>query len=143
MGLLRFAGLVTAARHAETAEALRNAQSRVESISRKLEETRAEVQACRSKLEEAHRQLQQADERAAREAQRLEKLKADMERQVAREQKRTSEFPALELRLDDAERTLVAARDHLMSAEVKLDLLEGAANVLDARTRKLLAHAGS
>ena len=77
MGLLRFAGLVTAARHAETAEALRNAQSRVESISRKLEETRAEVQACRSKLEEAHRQLQQADERSAREAHRLEKLKAE------------------------------------------------------------------
>ena len=143
MGLLRFAGLVTAARHAETTDALRNAQSRVESISRKLEETRAEVHACRSKLEDAHRQLQQADERAARETQRLEKFKADMERQASREQKRTIDFPALEHRLDEAERTLVAARDHLMSADVKVDLLEGAANVLDARTRKLLAHAGS
>jgi hypothetical protein len=29
----------------------------------------------------------------------------------------------------------MVARDHLMAIEVKLDILEGAANVLDRRTR--------
>ena len=38
-------------------------------------------------------------------------------------------------RLIEAEQELAAARNHLMVVEVKLDILEGAANVLDARTR--------
>jgi len=38
-------------------------------------------------------------------------------------------------RLADTERELMVARDHLMAIEVKLDILEGAANVLDKRTR--------
>jgi hypothetical protein len=38
-------------------------------------------------------------------------------------------------RLNDTERELMVARDHLMAIEVKLDILEGAANVLDKRTR--------
>ena len=35
----------------------------------------------------------------------------------------------------ETERELMVARDHLMAIEVKLDILEGAANVLDRRTR--------
>ncbi len=136
-------GLVSAQKQAETSEALRLAQTQVEALSRKLEETRTELRLWRGKTEEAQKLLQRAEERAAREAQRLEKLRADTERQTARDQKRAIDFPALESRLEDAERTLVATRDHLMSTDVKLDLLEGAANVLDARTRKLLANAGS
>ena len=38
-------------------------------------------------------------------------------------------------RLAETERELMVARDHLMAIEVKLDILEGAANVLDRRTR--------
>jgi hypothetical protein len=46
----------------------------------------------------------------------------------------------LQNRLDVAEQELVAVREHLMAIEVKLDILEGAANVLDGRTRTVLAH---
>ena len=38
-------------------------------------------------------------------------------------------------RLAETEHELMVARDHLMAIEVKLDILEGAANVLDRRTR--------
>lgn len=48
---------------------------------------------------------------------------------------RRDEIDKLRMRLADAERELTVARDHLMAIEVKLDILEGAANVLDKRTR--------
>jgi len=50
------------------------------------------------------------------------------------DQKQT-ELDALQSRLEHAERELSGAREHLMVIEVKLDILEGAANVLDGRMR--------
>ena len=38
-------------------------------------------------------------------------------------------------RLEEAERSAATAHEHLMAMEVKLDLLEAAAQVLDLRTR--------
>jgi chromosome segregation ATPase len=143
MGLFQLMGMVSAARLEDASERLRKAQARVESLSQKLEEVQAESRAWRTKLEDSQKRLEHAEERAAREAQRLEKFKAESARDAVREKKRNIDMPALEKRLDDADGTLVTARDHLMSVEVKLDILEGAANVLDARTRTLLANAGS
>lgn len=54
---------------------------------------------------------------------------------------RRDEIDKLRTRLADAERELTVARDHLMAIEVKLDILEGAANVLDKRTRQTASHA--
>jgi hypothetical protein len=51
----------------------------------------------------------------------------------------------LQERLAVAERDLVTAREQLMAVEVKLDILEGAANVLDTRMRSTISrqHSGS
>ena len=49
-----------------------------------------------------------------------------------------SELKTMQARLEETQRTLALAREYLMAIEVKLDILEGAANVLDARTRTLL-----
>ncbi len=59
--------------------------------------------------------------------------------QSRQDQKRIEKARVLDERLDRAERDLTAARDLLMTIEVKLDILEGAAQVLDARTRRMLA----
>ena len=59
--------------------------------------------------------------------------------QSREELKRIQKAKALDERLDRAERDLTAARDLLMTIDVKLDILEGAAQVLDARTRRMLA----
>ena len=145
MGLLRTLGIAPAARVDELAERLRKAQARADSLTKKLEDVQAESRArldeALKRLRDAEERLRQSDERAIRDAQRVEKLKADAEHQATREKKKAIDVPALEHRLDDAERDLLVARDHLMAIEVKLDILEGAANVLDARTRKLLTHA--
>lgn len=68
---------------------------------------------------------------ARQQAKRAEKYKAIAEKLQHRE----SEIEKLRERLATAERELTVAREHLMAVEVKLDILEGAANVLDARTR--------
>jgi chromosome segregation ATPase len=48
------------------------------------------------------------------------------------------------VRLAEAEQALAVAREHLMMVDVKLDILEGAANVLDVRTRGAISkqHSG-
>lgn len=77
----------------------------------------------------AHAKSLEAD--ARREAKRAEKFRAAAEKL----QQREVEFEKMRERLAVAERELAVAREHLMAVEVKLDILEGAANVLDTRTR--------
>ena len=50
-------------------------------------------------------------------------------------QRQTDLEQLLSVRLAEAEQALSVAREHLMAIDVKLDILEGAANVLDTRTR--------
>jgi hypothetical protein len=50
-----------------------------------------------------------------------------------------TELTKLKDQLARTERELLLAREHLMAIEVKLDILEGAANVLDSRTRVAIA----
>jgi hypothetical protein len=71
---------------------------------------------------------------AKHEAKRAEKFRQAVERL----EQRTVAFDELTARLKDVERELAVAREHLMAVEVKLDILEGAANILDIRTRAVI-----
>lgn len=79
------------------------------------------------------------EKESRRHAQLVEKLRASGE--ASRE--RDDMTDRLRTRLVDAERELIAAREHLMAIEVKLDILEGAANVLDARLRTAVTTSAS
>jgi hypothetical protein len=86
--------------------------------------------------------------RASKLEARARALDEQLQRQIAsarEERERTTEFERLRERLEIAERELVTAREQLMAVEVKLDILEGAANVLDLRTRAAISreHSGS
>jgi len=83
------------------------------------------------KAGEAIAQVRSLEAELRRQTQLAAKLQAwnDQHRQ------RHDDVGKLRARLADAERELMVARDHLMAIEVKLDILEGAANVLDLRTR--------
>ena len=85
----------------------------------------------KSKAADAIARARKFEEEAKQQAKRAEKFRAAAERW----EQRADEFDALNARLDDLERELAVAREHLMAVEVKLDILEGAANVLDVRTR--------
>ena len=66
---------------------------------------------------------------------RLKEARAAAEQKVSLTGRDEAEWKAMQSRLAESERALAIAREQLMAIEVKLDILEGAANVLDARTR--------
>jgi hypothetical protein len=66
-------------------------------------------------------------------------LRAEAEHRLAVDEKRKGDLVALETQLEESARELAFAREQLMAIEVKLDILEGAANVLDGRTRTVSA----
>jgi hypothetical protein len=83
--------------------------------------------------------------KAGEAAARIKALEGDVQRhsRLVKQARRAAEKGAhgggdvakLRDQLVATERELILAREHLMAIEVKLDILEGAANVLDARTR--------
>jgi hypothetical protein len=85
----------------------------------------------KAKAADAVARAKQFEEQARHEAKRAEKYRQAAERM----EKRTASLEELVARLKVVERELAVAREHLMAVEVKLDILEGAANVLDLRTR--------
>jgi|SRR5688500_17883882 hypothetical protein len=85
----------------------------------------------KARAAEAMARAKTLEAEARQQAKRADKFKAAAEKL----QQREPEFEKLRERLAAAERELTIAREHLMAVEVKLDILEGAANVLDQRTR--------
>jgi chromosome segregation ATPase len=137
---LRAAGLERSGRASELREALARAEQRVVDLKKLLEHTRQEAQASKAKLHEAskHYEQQRQAERAAYQArlakaeERSEKASARLgERDVARHEK----VGELREKVIAADRSVRIGRDHLMAIEVKLDVVEGAVNVLDRRFR--------
>lgn len=147
---LKKLGIVGPRHYRQLVEELRKAQVRSEKLAQELDAARTDRRASKARADEVHKALREAKDEGARHAHRVEKLTADIERMKAEferkydqdrrtiaetEQRRAAVVEGLTERLTGAERDLVAARDSLMAVEVKLDILEGAANVLDARTR--------
>jgi predicted RNase H-like nuclease (RuvC/YqgF family) len=91
-------------------------------------EWKARFSEASSRVKALESELKQTTQHAEKSQVYLTKLRA-----------RREEIDALRTRLADAERELMVAREHLMAIEVKLDILEGAANVLDLRTRAAIS----
>jgi chromosome segregation ATPase len=140
VGLLNAIGLVSSARLASASDRVRTLESRIEALTGKLAEVQADVRTWQAKAEEARTRVKEIEQEAARERKRAARARAEIEKEAAREKTRAVDVPALERRLEDAERDLADARNLLMAIEVKLDILEGAATVLDRRTRTLLSN---
>jgi chromosome segregation protein len=130
--VLNTLGLVRTAVLAAAEERLRKADARIAKASEQLEASRAEARDWKTKAGEAERRAGELEKELAAQTARFEKARADAAHHAdARARLRD--------RLRETDRDLAVARDHLMAIEVKLDILEGAANALDARTRRVLA----
>jgi septal ring factor EnvC (AmiA/AmiB activator) len=145
-GLLEALGLVTLRRHQLAITQMREAESRAKKLEQHVAEiqtrskaqleqhvndSRAQSKALKTEIADAVKALKLKDHELARETQRIEKLREAVEHA----NRRRGDVQGMLKRLVEAEQELIAARNHLMVVEVKLDILEGAANVLDARTR--------
>jgi len=67
---------------------------------------------------------------------KLEHVQAHVVEWKARAEALTTQVRELKERLEETRRVTTVARQHLMATEVKLDLIEAAVQVLDARTRE-------
>jgi hypothetical protein len=81
-------------------------------------------------------------ESANKHTRRLEQANAKGDRALKVLQGRLEDVDHLRRALPETDRGVSMARDHLMAIEAKLDILEGAANVLDLRTRHAIPTSG-
>lgn len=137
-------GLVRRSRYKKAHEDLKRTQARLDKVLAHGEKLRAEMHAARERAEKMAAAMKEEQQKLKADLERKredinEKFESDQRRRLEMDQKRRTDFEALQLRLTTTERELAIARESLMAVEVKLDILEGAANVLDARTRDVLA----
>ena len=153
--LSRLRGLlpVRAVRLKIAAEQLRKCEARVEELKTSLEKARTASQEWKAKADAAEQQVGAGRSETAQQAKQIERMQAQAartEEQQAREleqlrarvadltDKKSRDAADLRAHLASTERDLAMAREHLMLIETKLDILEGAASVLDNRTRAIL-----
>lgn len=116
MKVLKRLAVVPVRQYDALAEKLRKAEARAEATERKLANRRDDARAWKAKAAAASRRLKQAEADIAAHGKTSDSIRG---------------------RLMAAERELAIAREHLMTIEMKLDVLEGAAAVLDRRTRAI------
>lgn len=104
---------------------------RFDALSRAYDSLKAVNAEWRKRASDAATQQRSLEAEVKRQSHLVAKLRSSIEKG----RQRQDDIKKLRLRLADAERELMVARDHLMAIEVKLDILEGTANVLDKRTR--------
>jgi len=128
-------GLVSARRHERLARefaALSKKYSQAKEASKAWEKrAREHSETLQVRLKSAQVGLKSADKHTRR----LEQANARGDQQLKVLQGRLEDVDHLRRALPVTDRALSMARDQLMAIEAKLDILEGAANVLDLRTR--------
>ena len=137
--LLAHLRMVRAVKYEKALADLATWQERARKLSLELERARSQNEGSRLKVAELITALKQAQRNHKEAAAQLEKLRTHVARKAERDQKRVLLILQLQQKLTTAEHILAAARESLMVVEVKLDVLEGAANILDQRTRTVLA----
>jgi chromosome segregation ATPase len=148
--LLEAFGVVTLRRYQLAIKQMRDAESRIQQLEREVtktqarskaqleqqvNESRAQSKTQRTEIADAAKALKLKERELVKQSRRVDKLRKNVEQA----NRRRGDVEGLLKRLIEAEQELAAARNHLMVVEVKLDILEGAANVLDARTRTTTA----
>lgn len=104
-------------------------------LEQQVNESRAQSKTLKTEIADAAKALKSKERELFKQSRRVDKLR----KRVEQSDRHRADLESLLKRLIEAEQELAAARNHLMVVEVKLDILEGAANVLDARTRTTTA----
>jgi chromosome segregation ATPase len=104
---------------------------RYAAVQARVDDLRTEAKVWKKQTEKLTARAEKAEAELKRHVQLLKRARVDIERLGQRE----TEFDQVHNQLTTTERALAVAREQLMAIEVKMDILEGAANVLDARTR--------
>jgi len=103
--------------------------------SRQAHELAVEVRVWKKRATKSDARVRELEQQLKDQIHRLKEARAAAEKKANLTGRDQAEWKAMQSRLAESERALAIAREQLMAIEVKLDILEGAANVLDARTR--------
>ena len=151
--LLRRVGLVRASRYQAMEDRAHKFEQRVNALRKDQDTVREEAHGWKNKAADLTKALRDSENALRLRTSEVGKLRIQLERAQARSSEDTerarhrretqdgehsAKLAALKERLTVAQREVVVAREHLMAVEVKLDILEGAANVLDLRTREVV-----
>ena len=126
---LKRLGVIGPRHYQHLLEQVRKAEARHAKLIEELDRARASAKAYQAKIEEAEKALRSQQADAAQQLRRVEKLTGEVDRLRTESRQK----------LETVKRDLTIAREALMAVDVKLDILEGAANVLDLRTRGVAA----
>jgi chromosome segregation ATPase len=153
--LLKKFGIVGPRHYRHLVEQLCKAQARTGALAQELDGARNNARTYRMKADELAKTLRQEraeseghQRRAEKLTQEIDRIRKESSQKVEKRQresdeatqKHTAAIEELHHRLAAAEHQLSIARETLMAVDVKLDILEGAANVLDLRTRQAMVH---
>jgi len=141
--LLGRIGLAPAGHLARAAYEAQQGSARVKQLEAQLAKMRDDSEGWKRRHEEsvaASAEWKKAASRAEAKAERTASDATRAESQAgewkARASALTDQVRDMSMRLKEANRATATAREHLMATEVKLDLVEAAIQVLDARTRE-------
>lgn len=142
-GFLATIGLAPAGQVERATAQARQTAEKAKSLKDRLASMRADLENWKHRYEEKSNAVAEWKHTAARAEASIERAKADTARaEVYAEEWKTKanalavQVQELRTRLEEANRTTTASREQLMAMEVKLDLIEAAIHVLDARTRE-------
>jgi predicted nucleic acid-binding Zn-ribbon protein len=137
VGLLRSAlavvGLTSAAHARALSLRVDAADRRAGELKEALAEARADAARWKTKASELGERLAKLEDAA----ERLPRLEREMQQWKTRDEKHVAQLAEVRERMERAERAVALSREHLMATETKLDIIEGAVNVLDTRTRRV------
>lgn len=133
-------GLATAG---QLAHATGQARKAAQQADERQAKARADLESWKQRYEQAAREAAefrktaaQAEAAAERAQKELDRARAQGEEWKGRADTLAAQVRELKDRLDETRRVTTVARQHLMATETKLDLIEAAIQVLDARTRE-------
>ena len=129
-------GLASATQLAQAHADARVAAERVQQLNERLEKLRGDADAWKRRHAAAAGAVTEWKEAAARAESRAEEAVAQAAEWKRRADAVSAQRRELKDRLTEVRRTATLAREQLMATEVKLDLIEAAIQVLDARTRE-------
>ena len=141
--LLALSGLAPANHIAHAHARAQRAAEKADRLERQLSALRGDVETAKRRHQEADAAAAKWKAAAARAEDESRRATADAERARAQADKwrtraeaLTAEGRTLRDRLDESRRVATVAREQVMATEMKLDLVEAAVHVLDARTRE-------
>lgn len=127
-------GLTSAAYARALSQRAEAADRRAGEMKEALADARADAARWKAKAAELGERLAKLEDSA----ERLPKLEREMQQWKTRDEKHVAQLAEVRERMERAERAVALSREHLMATETKLDIIEGAVNVLDTRTRRAL-----